>query len=259
MYNVIIDAGHGGEDFGATYNGRMEKTDNLNLALAVGQILQENGVNVEYTRTTDVYDTPYEKAVMANNSGADFFVSIHRNALPTPNTGTGVETLVYDNSGIKAEMAQNINNNLSKLGFINRGVIPRPNLVVLKRTKMPAVLVEAGFIDNEADNAKFDAMFWDIAQAIADGILETLDMQPAALNDNSSDASSLYRIQVGAYRNQNLAQTLAQDLQNQGFDAYVQYNNGIYRVQAGAFDNLDEAVAYERKLMQYGYDTLLTK
>ena len=124
---------------------------------------------------------------------------------------------------------------------------------------MPAVLVEAGFIDNEADNAKFDAMFWDIAQAIADGILETLDMQSAAINDTDASDSSLYRIQVGAYRNQNLAETLAQDLQNQGFDAYVQYNNGIYRVQVGAFDTLDEAVAYERKLQQYGYDTLLTK
>lgn len=257
MYNVIIDAGHGGEDFGATYQGRMEKNDNLNLALAVGQILQENGVNVEYTRTMDVYDTPYEKAVMANNSGADFFVSIHRNAMPSPNTGTGVETLVYDDSGIKAEMARNINNELSKLGFINRGVIPRPNLVVLKRTKMPAVLVEAGFIDNDEDNAKFDAMFWEIAQAIADGILETLNMQSAELSPPAM--SNFYRIQVGAYQNQNLAEALAQDLQAQGFPAYVQYNNGIYRVQVGAFENLDEAASYEKKLRDYGYDTLLTK
>ncbi len=174
MANVIIDAGHGGEDFGATYEGRMEKNDTLNLALAVGQILQNSGVNVEYTRTEDVYDSPYEKAMIANNSDADFFLSIHRNALPTPNTGTGVETLVFDNSGIKAQMAQNINSRLAQLGFVNRGVIPRPNLVVLRRTKMPAVLVEAGFIDNEQDNAMFDAMFWEIAQAIADGVLDTI-------------------------------------------------------------------------------------
>ena len=152
-YKIVIDAGHGGNDFGASYNGRLEKNDNLNLALAVGQILSNAGVDVEYTRTTDVYNTPFEKATMANNADADFFVSFHRNATGTPNLSTGVETLVYNDSGIKAEMARNINANLEELGFQNRGVIERPNLVVLKRTRMPALLVETGFIDNESDNA----------------------------------------------------------------------------------------------------------
>ena len=71
----MIDAGHGGADFGATYNGRQEKDDNLRLALAVGEILSENGIDVEYTRTTDVYQTPFEKATLGNQSGADFFIS----------------------------------------------------------------------------------------------------------------------------------------------------------------------------------------
>ena len=53
-YKVIVDAGHGGADLGATYQGRQEKDDNLRLALAVGEILSQNGVDVEYTRTTDV-------------------------------------------------------------------------------------------------------------------------------------------------------------------------------------------------------------
>lgn len=90
-YTVILDAGHGGEDFGATYNGRKEKDDTLKLVMAIGKILQDNCVNVEYTRTTDVYNTPYEKAVIANNSNADFFVSLHRNAYNTPNTTKGIE------------------------------------------------------------------------------------------------------------------------------------------------------------------------
>ena len=97
-YKIVIDPGHGGSDFGATYNGRTEKEDNLNLALAVGQILENNGIDVVYTRTSDVYNTPFEKATMANNAGADFFVSIHRNSLPTPNSGRGVETLVFYDS-----------------------------------------------------------------------------------------------------------------------------------------------------------------
>ena len=58
---VIIDAGHGGEEPGAMYDGRREKDDTLRLALAIGRILENNGVDVVYTRTTDVYDTPLEK------------------------------------------------------------------------------------------------------------------------------------------------------------------------------------------------------
>ena len=173
-YTIMLDAGHGGSDPGAVYEERREKDDALALTLAVGEILQDNGINVLYTRTEDVYNTPFEKATMGNNANADLFVSIHRNALPTPNTGTGVETLVYNDQGIKATLARNINNELGNLGFDVRGVIERPNLVVLKRTKMPAVLVEAGFINNDADNEKFDAEFNELAQAIADGILNTV-------------------------------------------------------------------------------------
>ena len=108
-HKVMIDAGHGGADFGATYNGRQEKDDNLRLALAVGEILSENGIDVEYTRTTDVYQTPFEKATLGNQSGADFFISFHRNSSPEPNQYSGVETLVYDKSGEKLDMAENIN------------------------------------------------------------------------------------------------------------------------------------------------------
>ena len=69
MTKIMIDAGHGGADPGAVYNGRQEKDDNLNLALAVGRILEEDGYEVEYTRTKDLYQTPYEKAELGNGSG----------------------------------------------------------------------------------------------------------------------------------------------------------------------------------------------
>lgn len=141
-YTVALDAGHGGSDPGAVYEGRQEKDDALALALAVGKILQDNGVDVEYTRTTDVYNTPFEKATMGNEANADLFVSIHRNAMPVPGTASGIETLVYNDSGVKALLARNINEELSDIGWKDRGVIERPNLVVLKRTKMPAVLVK---------------------------------------------------------------------------------------------------------------------
>ena len=74
--SIMLDAGHGGRDPGAVYNGRQEKDDTLRLTLAVGEILQDNGLDVEYTRTTDIYQSPYEKAAEANNAGVDYFVSI---------------------------------------------------------------------------------------------------------------------------------------------------------------------------------------
>ena len=173
----MLDAGHGGSDPGAVYEGRQEKDDNLRLVLAVGEILQNHGINVEYTRTTDIYQSPYEKAMEANKAGVDFFISIHRNSFPTDNTVSGVESLIYDMSGIKYEMAQNINEQLEAVGFVNLGVKERPNLVVLRRTQMPAVLVEAGFINSNTDNELFDDNFSDIAEAIAAGILDTLEME----------------------------------------------------------------------------------
>ena len=81
-YKIVLDAGHGGEDPGAVYKDRKEKDDNLKLALAVGRILEDNGVDVVYTRTTDVYQTPFEKARIANETGADYFISFHRNSSP---------------------------------------------------------------------------------------------------------------------------------------------------------------------------------
>ena len=149
---IMIDAGHGGYDNGASYQGRREKDDALNLALEVGRILESQGYDVEYTRTDDVYNSPVEKARIGNASGADFFVSIHRNSSPTPNQYNGVQTLIYDNSGIKAEMAANINNKLEEVGYRNINVQERPNLAVLRRTQMPALLVEAGFINSDVDN-----------------------------------------------------------------------------------------------------------
>lgn len=75
-YKIMLDPGHGGTDPGAVYEGRQEKDDALRLATAVGEILRKNGYDVEFTRTSDVYDTPFEKATKANNAGAEFICII---------------------------------------------------------------------------------------------------------------------------------------------------------------------------------------
>ena len=250
-YKIVIDAGHGGTDPGAVYQGRQEKDDNLRLALAVGQILEDNGVDVVYTRTTDVYQTPFEKATISNESGADFFISFHRNSSPRPNQYSGVETLVYDKSGEKLDMAENINGALGELGFNELGVTARPGLVVLRRTKMPAVLIETGFINTDEDNQRFDAQFDEIAQAIAAAIMGTLD-------EETVEEPSLYRVQVGLFRVKSNADNLLYELLDKGYPAFMLDEDGYYKVQVGAFRQLDNAIKMEQRLRRDGYSTLIT-
>ena len=251
-YTIMLDAGHGGRDPGAVFNGRQEKDDTLRLTLAIGEILQNNGVDVEYTRTTDVYTSPYERAMKANNAGVDFFISIHRNSFPTDNEVFGVESLVYDLSGIKYQMAQDINDQLEAIGFVNLGVKARPNLVVLRRTRMPAVLVEVGFIDSNVDNRLFDDNFDDIAQAIASGILDTLESGAVIQND-------YYRVQVGAFRNRRYAERLLNELLEQDYPAFIDDSGPYLRVQVGGFNNLNEAAEMERRLKRAGYPTVIVR
>ena len=254
---VVIDSGHGGSDPGAVYRGRREKDDTLRLTLAVGEILQENGIDVLYTRTTDVYISPYERAVEANQAGVDFFLSIHRNSYPTDNEVMGVESLVYDLSGLKYQMAQEINEQLETVGFVDLGVKARPNLVVLKRTRMPAVLVEAGFINSDTDNELFDSNFQDIAQAIATGVLDTLENAGVLKEPETPVEQAKYRIQVGLFRNRNNAAMQQETLEDRGFPAYIDQWKQYYRVISGEYDTLDEAVAAQRRLRRAGFETLI--
>ena len=254
---VVIDSGHGGSDPGAVYRGRREKDDTLRLTLAVGEILQENGIEVLYTRTTDVYLSPYERAVEANQAGVDFFLSIHRNSYPTDNEVMGVESLIYDLSGLKYQMAQEINEQLETVGFVDLGVKARPNLVVLKRTRMPAVLVEAGFINSDTDNKLFDSNFQDIAQAIATGVLDTLENAGVLKEPETPVEQTKYRIQVGLFRNRNNAARQQETLEDRGFPAYIDQWKQYYRVISGEYDMLDEAVAAQRRLKRAGFETLL--
>ncbi len=248
--SIMLDAGHGGRDPGAVYNGRQEKDDTLELTLAIGEILQNNGIDVEYTRTTDVYESPYQKALEANEAGVDYFISIHRNSFPRPNEVNGVESLVYNKQGIKYEMAQNINAQLETVGFVNLGVQARPNLVVLRRTQMPAVLVEVGFINSDTDNQLFDMNFNAITQAIANGIIETL-------SEGNDVIEGMYSVQVGAFRNQNYARLLQEELMEMDFPARIERGEGFYRVRVGNYKDLNEAIRMEQRLKRAGYQTVI--
>ena len=245
---VALDAGHGGRDYGAVYDGRREKDDNLRLAQDVGALLKEKGLDVVYTRTSDVYRTPYERAMTANNEGADYFVSLHRNAFPEPNQASGAEAFVYEDDGVKGEIAKAITDNLETVGFVNRGVQERPNLVVLKRTGMPAVLIQVGYIDSEADNQLFEQNYEDVVQAIVEGILNSIVSE-----------EPYYKVQVGVFRVEANARRLLEELAGEGFPAYIVYEDGYYKVFVGAYPEMQEAVDMEKLLRDNGYTTMLVR
>ncbi len=245
---VVIDAGHGGNDPGAVYNGRKEAEDNLNLALELGEILRDAGIQVVYTRTGDETQTPFEKASIGNQSGADLFVSLHRNSSPIPNQYSGVETLVYDDNGKKAELARRINENLTTVGYQNLGVKERPGLVVLRRTNMPAVLVESGFINTDTDNAIYDTQFRQIAEQIADAIIS---MQ------QDFERKGNYRVQIGLYRMFSNAQYALMQAISKGFNGEIVSQGEYYAVLVGNTDSYTKAQELERQLQQAGFDTLI--
>ena len=255
MAKIAIDAGHGGADPGAVYQGRQEKDDNLKLALAVGERLQNSGLDVYYTRTEDIYQTPYQKAMAANESGADCLVSLHRNSSEYPNQYTGVETLIYDKNGEKAEIAEDINEELENIGFRNNGVKIRPGLVILRRSKMPAVLVESGFINSEEDNRLFDEEFDRIADGIADAILKNFSLTG---EEETEQEETYYRVQTGAYRNRENAVRQQEKLTEEGYPAFLLEREGYYLVQVGAFRKLENAVRMEAHLRENGYQTYIT-
>ena len=255
--SVIIDPGHGGSDPGAVYGNRREKDDTLALAYDIGNALEQRGIRVEYTRIGDIYNSPYEKAEIGNRSAADLFLSIHRNAMPVPGPGSGTMSLIFGRGGDAETFARNINKELAKTGWKDLGISERPNLVVLRDTALPAVLVEVGFIDNENDNDFFDANMRQTADAIADGIVRTFAEQEKQTSD--VEEPGFYMVQTGIYRVRTNAEREMERLKAQGFPAFMTFKDGFYYVRAGAFRNMENAVRQEQELRKLGYPTLLVK
>ncbi len=180
-YVVCIDAGHGGNDAGATYSqkSRLEKDDNLRLSLLVKQELEKENVKVVMTREDDVQVSLKERCKKANKARADLFVSLHRNS---SSDGTGMEVWIKDRPSDKEkQLAKSILNELvDSSSLLNRGVkqgyrdTSGNNYYVNANTNMPSCLVEVGFISNSKDNENFDKNIEKYAKAIAKGILENL-------------------------------------------------------------------------------------
>lgn len=157
---IVIDAGHGGKDPGAVGNGLREKDLTLTLAKRIGQLLAARGVEVLYTRDTDVFVELSDRAKFANQAQADYFISLHINA----GGGSGFESYVYTGSSGAKVAYQNVIHQHVALPFMQRGFLDRgtkqANLAVLRETYMPAILLEYGFIDHPKDAAMLADPAW---------------------------------------------------------------------------------------------------
>src|SRR5690625_3067408 len=153
---IVLDAGHGGTDPGASGHGIKEKDLTLNRVLAIKNKLESEyeGVKIILTRSGDTYPTLTQRTNIANNAGADLFVSDHKNS--HNGSARGFETFVYTGASKASRSYQNVIHKevyerIKKHGIPDRGQKSQ-NFAVLRQTKMPAVLLEEAFIDNKTDN-----------------------------------------------------------------------------------------------------------
>ena len=177
-FKVVIDPGHGGPDSGAVgLNGLKETDVVLGISKDVASFLSQKGVIVKLTRRKNIDLDLTERVLIANRSNADVFVSIHANASRGYRRDvSGIETYFFTGSRGRS-LASKIQNELVALpgGSPDRGV-RQSRFFVIRKTNMPAALVEVGFV-----TGRLDAMLLsqqnhkkEIALAISNGILKYL-------------------------------------------------------------------------------------
>lgn len=174
---VVFDAGHGGKDPGAVGNMLQEKDINLSVSMKAGEILKRHGVEVIYTRTTDVFLELHERTSKANSLKADALVSVHCNSA-TNSKARGVETFYYSGSMKGAALAKSIQDELvgTNMYSANRG-LKTASFHMIRASHMPAALVELAFISNVDDAKLLKDKQDEMALAIAKGVLAFLGVK----------------------------------------------------------------------------------
>ena len=219
MKKLVIDLGHGGHDPGAI---GPNKTHEADIVLSIGKeldkLLKGYNLEVKFTRLSNKYISLYERAKIANDFKADYFLSIHINSTKDK-TVRGVEVWQYSNKNDKLNKFSNsLCTDVSTiLNIRNRGLKLSRNLSVLRNTIMPAALIEVDFISNaQAEkDLKVSANIKAIAVAIKNNLVKLFNLK---VNTNDT----LYKVCIGAYRNKNNALNQVKLAKDKGFkDAYI--------------------------------------
>ena len=178
---IYIDQGHNPVNPNAGAEGSGYRVQDLvyRIGVILSDILQDNGFETRLSRTspteqigTSNLTSLQTRVNEANAWGADYFISLHTNASSNPAAG-GSEALVYREGSTASRLARSILEQLNlSTGLRNRGVIARPGLYVLRKTRMPSVLVELGFITNPAEAELMADSPRLFAGGIANGIID---------------------------------------------------------------------------------------
>ncbi|MCI3939331.1 N-acetylmuramoyl-L-alanine amidase [Chryseobacterium aahli] len=142
---IIIDAGHGGNDMGATYNGVSEKQIVLGVASQIKKLNKSEDYEIILTRDSDQYAGLSDRTAMINKLNPEMVISLHINRTPGSETDKKGHEIFTQNSDASKALAEKIS---KKLGSCK---IEEKNLHILRESKSPAVLVELGFINNKED------------------------------------------------------------------------------------------------------------
>lgn len=186
IIKIFIDQGHNpeGVNAGAEGYGLREQDINYQVGKYLEELLNENGnfetmmsrPTPESSLGTSNATSLQQRVQMANDWGADWFISIHSNASENP-SANGTETYVYNRSSAAFPLAEDIQEQIvERLGTKDLGVKENPSLYVLRRTQMPALLLELAFITNAADAELLRDDQYMFAYAIYQGILDFFDL-----------------------------------------------------------------------------------
>jgi N-acetylmuramoyl-L-alanine amidase len=204
---LYLDAGHNfsGSDTGAQGNGLKEQDVTFQVAAKTADLLRKRGFEVRLSRSSasdnkgsgSVNSSLAARAEEANNWGADAFVSFHCNA----GGGTGAETYCLSKGGNAERLAEDIQTDLTRqTGLTDRGV-KTANFYVLRKTTMPAALVEMGFIDTQSDAKLLGTQ--EGRQKIAEGIARGICEYAGVTYDLTLDASDITPADAVYILNQN--------------------------------------------------------
>lgn len=185
---IFIDQGHNPEGVNAGAEGFGYREQDINYAVGtrLAELLRQDGrfeVRVSRSSPTDSLGTSNASSLAArvnaaNQWGADYFISIHANASTNP-AANGTEVYIYREDTPAEELAEDVLEGIvNRMGTKDNGVRVNPSLYVLRRTQMPAILVELGYITNAEDVRKMTEDPWGFAQGIYNGMLDYFDLDP---------------------------------------------------------------------------------
>ena len=234
IWRIWIDAGHGGSDPGAAAFGLIEKLINLVMAIACQKELERHGVVVGMTRLTDIYISLEDRCSMANKFLAYYVVSIHNNGgkgdrgevIHSVNKGKGLELALKISERIKAETSQTVVKIYSKSSTKN---IKKDYYTMIADTRMPSVITEGAFLDNDLDNKAIDTVAEQQAfgVAIAHGILDQIGVAikpiiiPAIKTVTTPVTNVIYRVVTGSFTDRVNAEERIEKLKKAGFDSFI--------------------------------------